>query len=261
MKKPILDIIFASEKRKNMLLLLQDGPKEMETILRTLETTRQALLPQIRIMEEHHLIVHYDDAYKLTMPGKLIVNKMIPLVNTCRSLNKNIDFFASHNIDPIPSHIFERINEIRNCEIIEPSLVDIFEMNKDFVEEAYNSSSLSFLLAFSHPAFSEVIARLAEGDKNTSIIVNEEIFDKFKSEWYEEFKHYLACENVKFYLYRKDLELTCLSICERSFVLRLLSKNNKFSNKHLYCKDTGGHQWSKDFFDYYLKDAELITEI
>ena len=261
MKKTILDVIFASEKRKNVLLSLHDGPKEMETILCLLKTTRQALLPQMRILEDHYIISHNRDNYELTLTGKLIVNKMVPVVTTCESLNKNIDFFASHNIEPIPPHIFKRINEIKNCEIMEPSLVNIFEMNHNFIEEAYKSNYRSFLLAFSHPSFSEIIQQLAKGNTNTSIIVNLEIFNKFKREWYDEFKHYLGSGNVQFYLYRKDLELTCLSVCEHSFVLRLLSKDKRFSSSHLYCRDPGAHNWSKDLFNHYLKDAELITEI
>ena len=32
-KKPLIDVIFASEKRKQVLWLLKDGAKEMETLL------------------------------------------------------------------------------------------------------------------------------------------------------------------------------------------------------------------------------------
>ena len=46
MKKSLIDVLFMSEKRKRVLLLLQDGTKEMEDILKSLDTTRQALLPQ-----------------------------------------------------------------------------------------------------------------------------------------------------------------------------------------------------------------------
>lgn len=74
MKKSLLDVLFMSEKRRRVLLLLQDGTKEMEDILKSLDTTRQALLPQIRILKEHCLIDHYDDTYELTTIGKLIVD-------------------------------------------------------------------------------------------------------------------------------------------------------------------------------------------
>ncbi|KXS42568.1 hypothetical protein HWN40_08140 [Methanolobus zinderi] len=40
MKKSLLDVIFASDKRKKVLLLLQDSPQEMETLLELLDTRR-----------------------------------------------------------------------------------------------------------------------------------------------------------------------------------------------------------------------------
>ena len=70
MKKTLIDVIFASEKRKAVLLLLKEEPKETQDILKSLDTTRQALLPQMKVLEEHHLVSHYNDTYELTTIGK-----------------------------------------------------------------------------------------------------------------------------------------------------------------------------------------------
>ena len=92
MKKPLLDVLFMSEKRKTVLLMLEDGAKEMDTFLKALDTSRQALLPQMKILEEHHLITHFNDAYELTTIGKLIVNKMVPLLKTAGVLDVDVDY-------------------------------------------------------------------------------------------------------------------------------------------------------------------------
>ena len=75
MKNNLLDVLFKSEKRKNELLLLQDGPMDMETILTSLGTTRQSLLPQLKILVQHHLISKKDDTYELTTIGNLLLMK------------------------------------------------------------------------------------------------------------------------------------------------------------------------------------------
>lgn len=46
MKKPIVEMLLASGKRKDVLLVLEDGPQEMESLLKLLDTTRTGLLPQ-----------------------------------------------------------------------------------------------------------------------------------------------------------------------------------------------------------------------
>ncbi|MDW7733504.1 MAG: hypothetical protein SCH66_13885 [Methanolobus sp.] len=71
MKKQITEVLLASDKRKNVLLLLQEGPLKMETLLESLDTTRSALLPQIKILKENHLISKSQDTYELTTIGKL----------------------------------------------------------------------------------------------------------------------------------------------------------------------------------------------
>ena len=91
--KPLLDVICKSEKRKGALLLLQDGAKEMEEILKSLDTNRQALLPQIRVLEEHYLVNHQNDVYKLTTIGKLLVDEMVPLLDIIEVLDIDIDYW------------------------------------------------------------------------------------------------------------------------------------------------------------------------
>ncbi|TGC09437.1 helix-turn-helix transcriptional regulator [Methanolobus halotolerans] len=108
MMKSLIDVVFMSEKRKDVLLLLQDGTKEMKVILETLNTTRQALLPQIRILEEHHLVTDSDDTYELTTIGKLIVNDMVSVLSILNVFDVDVDYWGTRNLDFIPSHLLRR---------------------------------------------------------------------------------------------------------------------------------------------------------
>jgi predicted transcriptional regulator len=261
MKKELLDVLFKSEKRKNVLLLLQDGAKGTEDILSALDTTRQALLPQMKILEEHYLVDHYDDTYELTTIGKLLVDEMTPLLNKIEVLDNDIDYWGTHNLDFIPPHLLKRIKEIKYCEVIEPSLVNIYEVNKDFVVKAKDSSALFFIFTFMHPVFTQILSQFVENDINVSIIVNEEMLEKLKQDWNEEVKEFIASGKVKFYLYRKKVGFLSLSLSDHSFILRLLSKKNEFSNKQLSCCNSTSYQWSKDLFEYHLKDSTLINEL
>lgn len=115
MKKRLLDVLFASEKRTNVLLFLQDGAKEMATLLELLDTKRNSLLPQMKILEEHHLIIHYNDTYELTTIGKLIVDDMIPLLDKTDVIDIDVDYWGSRDLDFIPPHLLEKIGHLKNC--------------------------------------------------------------------------------------------------------------------------------------------------
>lgn len=117
-----------SEKRMGVLLLLKDGTKQMEYLLKCLDTTRQALLPQIKILEEHNLLSKSNDSYELTIIGKLIVDDMAPLVDTIKVLDIDIDYWGSHKIDYIPTHLLKRIKELGSFQIRNPSLENLHEI-------------------------------------------------------------------------------------------------------------------------------------
>jgi predicted transcriptional regulator len=82
MGRSLLETIFLSEKRKNLLLLLRDGPRKMEEILPALDVSRHALLPQIKILSDNGLIIKEKDVCRLSEIGEVIVEDMVPLVGT-----------------------------------------------------------------------------------------------------------------------------------------------------------------------------------
>jgi len=233
----------------------------MKVLLTSLGTTRQALLPQMRVLEDHYLISHYEDTYELTSIGKLIADQMAPLVSTTEALDANIDYWGTHNLEFVPPDILERINELRHCKVLNPSIVEMFEINKDFVESSIMSGSISLISTIMHPDFPSLLSGFIKGNKEVLLIMSKEVFSKLEKESYNQFKEFINHGGVKFYLYQNDLKVTTLAISDSCFILRLLSKNNEFSNKQLICNDPCSCQWSKDLFNHYLKRSVLITEI
>jgi predicted transcriptional regulator len=77
----------------------------MEHLLQSLNTTRQALLPQTKILEEHYLIQHEKDTYMLTSIGKLIIDEIAPAIGTVDVLSNDIDYWVTHNFNSIPLHL------------------------------------------------------------------------------------------------------------------------------------------------------------
>ncbi|MDW7731977.1 MAG: winged helix-turn-helix domain-containing protein [Methanolobus sp.] len=261
MEKTLLDILFRSERRKDVLIMLKDGSQKMDTILRSLDTTRESLRPQIKVLEDHHLVKGLNDIYELTPIGELIVGEMASLIGTVQVFDNNIEYWGAHNLDSIPRHLLKQIDELKTCSILEPSLTELFEVNKDFIESAMKSSSVCLVTTFMHPTYPWMLSQLTENDINVSMIISKDLYIKLKIDLYDQFKHFISVENIKFYLYQKDMEITSLAISDYCFFLRLLYKNNEFSNKQLFGDHPQSYQWSKDLFEYYLKDSTPITEL
>ena len=69
----LLSVISASEKRRNLLILLNSGPKEWDEIKNTLSVTSTGMLPQVKILEEERLIASGKN-FSLTPMGRVLTS-------------------------------------------------------------------------------------------------------------------------------------------------------------------------------------------
>ncbi len=113
MNSNLLDLILFSDKRKDFLMLLKEGPKNIEEILEKLQESRTALLPQIKRLKEDNLVIHEGEMYRLSSIGEIVVGKMQPLLDTLEVFEKDPRFWADRKLAPIPANLKKRINELR----------------------------------------------------------------------------------------------------------------------------------------------------
>lgn len=261
MIKSLLDVIFASEKRKNTLILLQDGPKDITFLLEQLKTTRTSLLPQLKIMEKHNILSHSGSNYKLTRIGKLLANEAKPFFETLETFDKGNSYLSTHNFDGIPQQFLKRIREIKDFVLIEPDHVDSQKLNAEYLAEALGSEAVYFVFTFMHPGTIPVLQQLLDSNINIYVIDSKELTFKLINEMPDTCQYFLSFDNLRIYSYPKTIGICSLMVTDNGFLLRLLSKNNEFSNKQIICVSPEGREWAKGLYDFYEKDAELITEI
>lgn len=104
-------ILFSSDKRKRLLLLLKSGARTWEEIKTNLEVTASGMLPQIHILEKEGLIIRAGKNYQLSDLGCSLFTIWNPLVSTVESFESNKKFWKEHNIGAIP---FEMLKRFRN---------------------------------------------------------------------------------------------------------------------------------------------------
>lgn len=261
MKKSLLDVIFASDKRKNVLLLLKDGAREMEDILVSLKTNRQSLLPQIRILEENHLVSHNKDTYELTTIGKLVVDEMDHLLATIQPFENDIDYWGNRNLDFIPSHLFERIGKLRNCEIISPDLTELFSIHKSLNPDYSLSSSVYTVTTILYPNFDSIIRELLESNLTLHYIFSQELFDKIKAEHRATFAGFIKNNSFNMYVYNKDMNLLYFTFDDNHSLVCMLKSNGEFDHRFILCRDKDAVDWTKSLYEHYLKDSIPVKEI
>ncbi|WP_370575142.1 helix-turn-helix transcriptional regulator, partial [Methanomethylovorans sp.] len=261
MKKPLLDVIFASEKRKNILLLLQDGPKQMEFLLRSLDTTRQALLPQLKTLEEHYLVDHYDDTYELTTIGKLTAKEMNPLLESLEIFDNDIDYWGTRKLDFVPPYLLKRINELGKCSIINPPLTDIHAIRAKFLKDNKRSDSIFVITTFFFANYITLFSELIESNVDIYFIIDPGLYEKLQIENDTVLREFVKNKRVQLFVYNKKMEFISFAFNDYCILLRILESRGANDHKMLVCSGQSALAWGKELFEYYLKDSKPITEL
>ncbi|MDP2216864.1 MAG: winged helix-turn-helix domain-containing protein [Methanolobus sp.] len=261
MKKTIVEMLLASEKRKDVLLFLQDGPKEMEALLKSLNTSRTGLLPQMKMLKESHLIYQHRDTYQLTTIGKLITAEMTSFLRAVEMYGGNYEYLGTHNIDFIPAHLLKKLPEIGLCNIIESTMLDMFDSEIDFIEKAMKSKYWFQVTSILDPLFHEFYMQMIDNNVDVSMVINPQVYNKFKLNHYNDFKEIIDTKLISLYLYPKDLEFVSFILADECINLKLLTHKNEYDLKKMIICNPATVEWGKELFEYYRKKSTLIIEI
>ncbi len=262
MQLELLELIFLSDKRKQLLLFLKDGPKNMDEIKGVLDVTSTAILPQIKKLKEKSLVVQEDKNYKLSLIGKVLVEKMQPLVSIIEVFEDNFDYWTERDLQGIPLSFRKRLGELRNCKLIQPDLDRMFELDPEIVENLSKSGSILECIAYFDPSLISLCQEFAKGGVKLSFLMSGPVFQHYSNDYLEDFRNMLAFENVKFFLYSGELRIANLTVTDRFFMFSLFPKNQKhFDRESLISYEPSTLKFGNELFDELLRDSTQITQI
>ncbi|MDW7733355.1 MAG: transcriptional regulator FilR1 domain-containing protein [Methanolobus sp.] len=259
MKRNLLSTIFTSYLVKDILLLLNDGPKDTGTIMSTLRTSRQALFPQIRILSDSNIISMIDGPCRLTAMGTVLVDKIVPLLDMF-DLLENI---GCYELDFIPQHLLKRISELGPCTVVDPPIPEICEVDKEFQRLSTESRSIAVITSFMFPNFSDIFAAYIEKGVPVSVIVSAKLHDKLKCNSYQEYKNLIDNEIIDVYVHNDEMGLVSFTQNDHGIMLRLLSNtdHSHYDYKRVLFQSPLSLQWGRDLFDHYKSESVRVADI
>ncbi len=262
MEDSLLDLIFLSEKRKNVLLLLLEGPKDINTIKKALKASATSVQPQIKMLKEKHLVVQDKDVYRLSEIGKIIAEKMKPLLDTLSVLEENTEYWSDRDLSKIPPFLLRRIRELGHFITVEPQIEHMFELVPEFVKNAEKSKRFEGLFSYFHPLFPSFFLGLAEKGTSVSLILPESILKRcVEDDYREQTRQFLKMENTRLAVC-KDCEKTLTIVAADNFMgMALFPKEGAFDRKFVISFEPCALAWGKELFEYYEQNSEQIEDI
>lgn len=260
--KSLQDLIFSSEKRKNVLLLLREGAQEMDDLLVSLDTTRTALLPQLKVLEDHYLVDHRKDAYELTTLGKLLVNKMLPLFDTVGVFDRDIDYWGTRNLNFIPPNLLSGMSALGKSTIIDVSPTDQYDIQSIYQEKSKEAKSVYVVTALLYPNYHKVFSDMIDNNVEMYVIVSEDLFERIRTHYHADFKNYMKSKLIHLYVYNKKMDFLFFTFDDFHVLMHPFKGNEDIDSKLVFFNvNAKALQWLEELFNCYLKDSVPVTEI
>ncbi len=253
----LLNVISASDKRRNLLILLNSGPKEWDQIKQTLHVTSTGMLPQVKILEEEHLIERDGKKFYLTPMGKVLTRYMEPLVRTMDIFDKNKKFWHEHNLDAIPEELLIDIRDLGNYQILETADEEIFGIS-EFLDNINRAKTITGISHTVHPRFPDFFLNLAKKEVKMSLILTPGVFKIIREKYQDLLKEGLKYNTSSVYVSKKDIKFSNITT-DMYFSLSLFYNNGVFDSKHdVVSYDPSALAWGQRLFCYYLERSEKI---
>jgi len=278
-KPSLLDTIFLSEKRKNLLLLLkEEGPKSDDDIKDAFDFPWKSITPQIKKLIDCGLILEDNGIYTLSDMGTVIASNMQFFLNTLSIYEENLEFWFDHDLSSIPFHLLTRIGELGKVQIMERD-PDTYlvpeEITKNIVDSsrimafipAFNPSYLLYLeflekcieatLIITKPTF-EILQTEYNSD-SPYIKTNNLILNKALIQYKQEMKRILNNKASNFLVYEGDLKPISIIVADKIFVLSLLDKKGRLETEFLIASEPQALKWGEELFMYYKERAKPVS--
>lgn len=261
MSSSLCDTIWLSEKRKNLLLLLMEGPRDIEQIKTSLNVTSKAMMPQIKILKKQGLVLQKVDNYMLSEIGKLVVGNMLPLLNTLEVLEENKEYWASRDTSAIPYEQFMRLGELGECMVIEPDLNHLFDLPREFTENLIKSRWIMSSLSYYHPLYPSLYSRLAKSGAEIEIVLTKAVLERLKNDCRDELETLLNSRSTVVKVCEENLKLPTIAVTEKFMYICLFNKQGKYDHRKVMSFDASALRWGRELFVHYTKLSQEVIDI
>jgi len=176
----LLSILTFSEKRRNILFLLEESPRTLSEIKDYFNVKSPEILPRLKEMEDANMILRQEGLYQLSSLGKVSILHYKPFLDTLKAIEANEDFWRNHDHDAIPYTLLSRIQELKDCSIVTNEQEHIYDSHKSFIEHVMSSNQFRGFASIFLPNFPEMFLGMARKNIPISIIVTPNVFFKVK---------------------------------------------------------------------------------
>lgn len=251
-----LESFFESKVRVGILKSLIGGKKSLLEIKKSTNSTSQAINKQVKILIKLGLVKKLKRGqYEITKQGEVLASKIISISDFMEIIEKHSEFWNSHNVDEIPEELLNRLEELKNIEIVNSDISpDRFQRS---ITQVIENTKEKLVGATSVVTVDWVKAATETADRGVKMSV---LFTRKAATMQEDgaFKNYpyMNHPNIEVMLYQ-DIRQSLVSN-GREMVIAFHEDGVLDLKNVIVSDDERAIKWVEDLFWWYWEKGELV---
>ncbi len=257
MQHELTDVVFRSQKRRDLLLLLGEEPRTMEEIKTLLDVSPTAILPQIKRLTDSDLVIQKNGSYELTDMGDQVFKKVQSLVNVLTLLERD-NYWIEHDLSGIPQYLLDRIGDLKDCKLVEADPSQIFEPSTELLNFFSSSRYLMVFSSFYRPEFLPLYTKLGRMESKVTLIFTESVLEKILHNYEKKIRKLATLQNTELFVCNDGVKLAELMVSDRGMMISLFDSNGRFYHNYMSCSEPEAVNWARELFEFYKSRAWQI---
>jgi predicted transcriptional regulator len=256
----LIQTIYSSRLKIQILLSVARNPKTLSELRETTGSTSQAIIPKIRRLEGLSLIEQVNHGYAITPVGRILVTKIEDFVMTIGEIIRHQEFWATHDIDGIPSLFLDEIGDLYTSEIKFDTTDDMFHVYSHFISVLQQGEFIHSISSVMNVAVAEVLAERVVAGIPVELVVNRSIAEGLMQEPFVSGMQMLKpYDHFKIWMVDEPLHLG-ITVTDKHLSLGLNKKIGAVydSSADMYSSDPQARDWAERLFQYYKNRATLM---
>jgi len=254
-----LRLAVCSDLRRNILLSLKSGRKELKVLRDELDASSSTIIHALRDLEKDTLVLQDESKrYALSKIGEVISSKLSDFIDSIDVLKSYEEFWLSHDLRGIPPHLLDKIGCLQSATLLQNPSTDIFQVHTTFLSMLTKAQSIKGISPIFVPQYISLFADLIlENKADVELIITEDVLQKID----QKTLHAIAADTdsrFRLYLYEKELHVA-FSVTDSFISLGLYQNDGIYDyNRDLVSSDQRAIAWGEELFEWYKKRARRI---
>jgi len=246
----ISDVLFFSEKRRQILLYLLEGAKTIDEIKTHLNSKSSPIMVQIRILVRNFLIHEKNGMFSLTQLGVYTVREMKDILDMFTVFDSAPNYWADADFSALPAHLITKIGELKELKLHYPDKAHIFDRTPQVKQGMKNIESLVEISSIFRKEYMTDYLKAAENEVGINFIFTQNIIDRLLHDFPEIYYKYMRLNTVRFYIC-PEMKLASCTVSDKFMSLSFFTKHGYFYNHDLIGYDKDSIEWGIQMFHHF----------